>query len=65
MFGAGGPLNANREPVNPAPNPVQRWPHGLVDRLLADDPAAPRFVATVRGAGYRAAGPVERLDGVA
>jgi len=28
---------------------------------LGDDPADPRFVATVRGAGYRAAGPVERL----
>ena len=27
---------------------------------LGDDPAEPRFVATVRGAGYRAAGPVER-----
>ena len=27
---------------------------------LGDDPADPRFVATVRGVGYRAAGPVER-----
>ncbi len=27
---------------------------------LDDDPAEPRFVATVRGVGYRAAGPVER-----
>ncbi len=27
---------------------------------LGDDPSRPRFVATVRGAGYRAAGPVER-----
>jgi len=27
---------------------------------LGDDPAGPRYVATVRGAGYRAAGPVER-----
>lgn len=29
---------------------------------LGDDPSAPRYVATARGAGYRAAGPVERLD---
>jgi DNA-binding response OmpR family regulator len=27
---------------------------------LGDDPAEPRFVTTVRGVGYRAAGPVER-----
>lgn len=27
---------------------------------LGDDPASPRYVATARGAGYRAAGPVER-----
>ena len=30
---------------------------------LGDDPAEPRYVATVRGAGYRAAGPVERRAG--
>lgn len=29
---------------------------------LGDDPDEPRFVATVRGAGYRAAGPVERRE---
>lgn len=30
---------------------------------LGDDPAAPRYVATVRGAGYRAVGPVTREVG--
>jgi DNA-binding response OmpR family regulator len=29
---------------------------------LDDDPAAPRYVATIRGVGYRAAGPVERRE---
>jgi two-component system phosphate regulon response regulator PhoB len=28
---------------------------------LGDDPASPSYIATVRGAGYCAAGPVERL----
>jgi DNA-binding response OmpR family regulator len=30
---------------------------------LGDDPAEPRYVATVRGVGYRAAGPVARVEG--
>jgi DNA-binding response OmpR family regulator len=30
---------------------------------LGDDPGEPRYVATVRGVGYRAAGPVERRAG--
>jgi len=30
---------------------------------LGDDPAGPRYIATVRGAGYRAVGPVERRTG--
>jgi DNA-binding response OmpR family regulator len=31
---------------------------------LGDDPLQPRFVATVRGAGYRAAGQVEQRASV-
>jgi DNA-binding response OmpR family regulator len=38
---------------------IDQYVKRLRDKL-GDDPARPRFVATVRGAGYRAAAPVER-----
>ena len=38
---------------------IDQYVKRLLEKL-GDDPAEPRFVATVRGAGYRAAMPVER-----
>ena len=35
---------------------------GRLRRKLGDDPAAPRFVATVRTVGYKFVGPVERRE---